>query len=363
MADNINQTLEDLTTALNAATLGLAECCQLKGGVVNPAESDGEVQTGPDEQFPDQESYFNAKCSASNGIYDTVRGLIDWLHDNNAEMIIGSFGGITAAISLGLLFAGPVGWAAIAAEATLVGISSYAFSTLFDFDDMQDAFDDVKDELVLSLYNASDSVVARNNFLAVLDTATPALTTAEKRLVQYSLSAAVLNQLFSPRSDVAAYTSPSPTDCGTTLQVWSFPSSGQGWTFRDDSDSPYSASGAWNSGEEAWRITIVGPGTGTGPRAEGRIFITGLSIAVGIGNSVQFDHSESSDGVVTGRNIKVIFSDMSEQYYAAPSTAGAGTAVLSITASKTISEIEIGIGRNWTKAFNEYRDIDEVRVQ
>lgn len=363
MADNINQTLEDLTVALNAATTGLAECCQLKGGMVNPTQSDGEVQTGPGEQFPDQESYFNAKCSVANGIYDTIKGLADWLENNNAEMVIGSFGGITAAISLGLLFAGPVGWAAIAVESTLVGISAWAFSQLFDFEDMQQFLIDVKDELVISLYNASDTVVARDSFLAVLDTATPTPTTAEKKLIQYALSSAVLNQLFSPRADVAAYTSPDPTDCGSALQTWSFPSSGQGWTFRDDSTGSYSASGVWNSGAEAWRITLVGLGTGTGPRAEGKIFITGLSIAVELGNSVQFDHGASSDSVITGRNIKVIFSDMSEQYYDAPSTATAGTAILSIEASKTIAEIEIGLTRNWQQAFNMYRDIEEVRVQ
>ena len=363
MADNINQSIADLTTALNAATLGLAECCQLKGGMVNPSESDGEIQTGPDEQFPDQESYFNAKCSVSNGIYDTIRGLIDWLHDNNVEMLIGSFGGITAAISLGLLFAGPVGWAAIAVEATLVGISSWAFSSLFDFDDMQDAFDDVKDELVLSLYNASDSVVARNNFLAVLDTATPSLTTAEKRLVRYTLSAGVLNQLFSPRADVAVYESPSPTDCGVTLALWTFAASGESWTFRDDSTGGYSASGVWNSGEEAWRVNLVGPGEPLGTGAVGVIAKTGLSIAVGIGNSVQIDHSATSDGIVMSRHIRVIFSDVTEQYYLAPSTATAGTVVLSIEASKTIAEIEVGFGRSSQSAFNGTRDINEVRVQ
>lgn len=363
MADNINQSITDLTTALDAATLSLAKCCQLKGGVVNPAESDGDIQTGPDEQFPDQESYFNAKCSVSNGIYDTVRGLVDWLEDNNAEMLLGSFGGITSAISLALLFAGPVGWAGIAVEATLVGLSSWAFSQLFDFEDMQQAFDDVKDELVMSLYNASDTNVARANFLAILATATPTPTTAEKKLVQYALSSAVLNQLFSPRADVAVYESPSPTDCGVTLGLWSFPSDGQGWTFRDDSTGGYSASGAWNSGAEAWRINVIGVGEPLGTGAIGIIAKTGLSIAVGIGNSVQFDHGATSDGIQMSRSIRAIFSDLTEQFYQAPSTSTAGTVVMSIEASKTIAEIEIGLGRSSQLAFNATRDINEVRVQ
>ncbi|MCK5014678.1 MAG: hypothetical protein KAS66_12760 [Candidatus Omnitrophica bacterium] len=363
MADNINQSISDLTTALNAATLGLAECCQLKGGVVNPSESDGDIQTGPDEQFPDQESYFNAKCSASNGIYDTVRGLIDWLHDNNAEMIIGSFGGITAAISLGLLFAGPVGWAAIAAETTLVGLSSWAFSTLFDFDDMQDAFDDVKDELVMSLYNASDSVVARTSFLAVLDTATPALTTAEKRLVQYTLSSAVLNQLFSPRADVAVYTSPSPTDCGVTLALWTFPTDEEGFTFRDDSEGASSASGDYESDEEALEITMVNAGGGSRPLSKGTWVKTGLSIAIPAGSAARFDFSAPSDSITQAIYLKVIYSDLTDDEKSMSGGTKAGTIVLTLPTAKTISDIECSIGRTTSLSNTHTSNIEEVRVQ
>lgn len=110
-------------------------------------------------------------------------------------------------------------------------------------------------------------------------------------------------------------------------------------------------------------MTLTGPGTGTGPEAAGTIFLTGLSIAVGVGNSVEFDHSATSDGIIAARRIKAIFSDMTEQSFAATPTSTAGTAIMSISASKTISEIEISQARNYSFPFNMTRDVLEVRVQ
>ena len=324
--------------------------------------SDGSISVGPGEKFETQEAYYNAKCNVSNGIFDTVLGAVDWLGVNNVDLLAGLFGGVTTGLVAGMVAAGPVGWATILAASTVAGLAAILIRYSLTFDDILDALGEQHSECVTALYNAGNAVQARENFLVELDGAATPTTPIEQELIGLMLSNNVLNQLFDIGDTVVSYDSPAPVVCGSVLQRWPFAASGESWAFRDDSTGSYSAAGVWNSDAEAWRITLVGPGTGTGPRAEGRIFITGLSIVVGIGNSVQFDHSASGDSVVTGRNIKVVFSDASEQYFDAPSTSGPGTAVMSIEKSETIAEIEIGLGRNWQYAFNTYRDINEVRV-
>jgi len=354
----ICENIRQLSEAAEAAEARAAA----EGTVSDIPPSDGSISVGPGERFPTQEDYYNAKCNAANGIFDTILGAIDWLHDNVSEVLVGVFGAVTSALLFGLVLSGPVGWAMIVADVTIGALSAMLIGYVLNFDDIQDALGEQHTEIVTALYNAGTALQASQNFITELGNAATSTTATEKELVSLMLTNSLLNQLFDIGNSLVSYESPDPVVCGSVLQRWPFTASGEGWTFRDDSTGSYSAAGVWNSGTEAWRITLVGPGTGTGPEAAGRIFITGLSIAVGIGNSVQFDHGASSDGVVTGRNIKVVFSDASEQYYAAPATSTAGTAVLSIEASKTIAEIEIGLARNWQYAFNATRDINEVRV-
>jgi len=324
--------------------------------------SDGSISVGPEERFPTQEAYYDAKCNASNGIYDTVLAAIDWLDSNNIDLLAGEWGGLTAGLITALASAGPIGWGTILVASAVAGMTSLLIRYALDFEDISDALGEQHDEIVKAMYNAGNTLQAEDGFLTELGNAATATTAVEKQFVGFMLSNTVLNELFDIGETVVSYASPSPVVCGTFLQRWQFVASGEGWAFRDDSDSPYSASGAWNSGTEAWRVNLVGPGTPVGPAAIGRIYITGLAVAVTVGNSVQFDHGAASDGVNTGRDIRVIFSDASEQYFVGPPSSGAGTLVLSIDATKTISEIEIGALRNWGFAFNIYRDITEVRI-
>jgi len=362
MAANINKTLEDLIAALEQMVENSGECCEAGGSKVEPPPSDGEISVGPGEKFPTQEDYYNAKCNAANGIYDTILGSVDWFDNNVTALLAGAFGAVTSGLLFGLVISGPVGWGIILAEATIGALSAMIVGYTLNFDDISDALGEQHTEIVTALYNAGNALQASENFIIELDNAATPTTAIEQELVSLMLTNSVLNELFDIGDTVVSYESPDPVVCGSVLQRWTFAASGESWTFRDDSTGTYSATGVWNAGAQAWRIGLVGLGTGTGPRAEGRIFITGLAIAVDIGNSVQFDHSASEDSVVTGRNIKVIYSDASEQYFDAPSTSGPGTAVMSIEKSETIEEIEIGLGRNWQFAFNTYRDINEVRV-
>lgn len=332
------------------------------GTVADVPPSDGSISVGPGERFETQEAYYNAKCNTANGIYDTVLGSIDWLDSNVTGLLAGAFGAVTSGLLFGLVLSGPVGWGVILADVTIGAISAILLGYVLNFDDISDALGEQHTELVTALYNSGNAIQAKENFLIELDNAVTPTTAIEQELVGLLLTNSVLNQLFDIGNTVVGYESPSPVACGSFLQKWPFTASGEGWTFRDDSSGSYSASGVWNSGTQAWRITVIGIGEPVGPRGEGRIYITGLAIAVDVGNSVQFDYGSTSDGVTMGTNIRAIFSDATEQYYASPSSSGAGTIVMSIESSKTIAEIEVGVGRSWGVPFNAYRDINEVRV-
>lgn len=361
--------VEDLLECICQAVSILAElgrAASERGGAEGTTSdvppSDGAVAVGPEEKFPTQEAYYDAKCNAANGIYDTVLGTIDWLDSNNIDLLAGEWGGLTAGLTVALTSVGPIGWGTILVASAVAGMTSLLIRYSLDFEDISDALGEQHDELVKALYNGGNAIQAKDGFLTELDNAATSTTAIERLFVSFMLSNTVLNELFDIGDTVVSYDSPDPVVCGSFLQRWQFTASGEGWAFRDDSTGTYSATGVWNSGSEAWRIGLVGLGTPTGPSAVGRIYITGLAVAVTIGNSVQFDHGAASDGVITTRNIKVIFSDVTEQYYSGPSTSGAGTLILSIAATKTIAEIEIGFGRNWSSAFDMYRDINEVRI-
>ncbi len=355
--------VEALLECVCAGINALVELGVLGGQDIEVAPSDGQVDVGPDEQFPDQESYFDAKCNASNAIYDTVLATVQWLEVNNIDLLGGLLGGMTTALAMALLISGPVGWAVTLAGVTVTGITTFLISEAIDFSDLEDALVDVHEELVLSLFNASNTLVAEDNFIAAIAASSEPTTGIERDLVRLLLSSDLLNLLFDPRQDVGVYESPSPIDCGAgLLQVWSFVASGEGWTFRDDSDGTYSASGLWLSGgEEAWEVSIVGLGTPPGPKAKGTIYIDGLAIAVPAGSSVQLDFGAGSGGLKHDKHIRVVFSDVTELEVSVLGQP-AGTLVLTIPTAKTIAEIECFTQRNEGIPFNTSIDFNEVRV-
>ncbi len=355
--------VEELLECICKTNTILVEQGAEAGSAVDAISSDGEVATGEGEQFPDQESYFDAKCNIANAVFDTILGLIDWLDDNDVDLLAGLFGGVTSGLLVGVALAGPVGWAWLLGGALVTSVAGYIVRLTVNFSDLSAALSDTHDACVLGLYNASDAITAEQNFIAAVEAGSPAITAVESGLLGLLIPADLVNNLFSPRSDMVSYSSPDPVDCGSAvLQTWSFEASGEGWAFRDDSTGTYSASGVWVGAREAWEVTIVGLGTGPGPSAEGTVYITGLSLAIPAGGSVQMDHSATGDGVIASRQIKVIFSDMSEQVERPASTKTAGTVVMTVPVAKTISEIEVTFGRNWSFAFDTNRDAEEVRV-
>lgn len=358
-----SMSVEQLLECICETNTALVEQGTVGGSVVGVISSDGEVATGPDEQFPDQTSYFDAKCNVANAIFDTVLGLVDWLDDNDVDLLAGLFGGVTSGLLVAIALAGPVGWSWAIVGALITSLAGYIVRLSINFSDLSAALNDTQDECVLGLFNSSNAATARTTFVEAVEAGSPAITSVESAFLGMLMVSDLLNNLFSPREDIVHYASPSPVDCGSALlQVWTFAASGQGWSFRDDSTGTYSASGVWSSPKEAWEITIVGLGTGTGPRATGTVLITGLSIAVAAGASVQMDHGPTGDGVIGSRKIKVFYSDATDQTQQPGSTSTAGTVVLTVPVAKTISAIEISFGRNWSYAFNTTRDCEEVRV-
>ncbi len=347
MAANINLTIEELNAALASLTEDLGQCCTSKGQSIDSPPSDGDISTGDDQQFPTQEDYFNAKCSAANGIYDTLKGKIDWLKTNNVDLLAGAFGGITTGIGLGLLLSGPVGWAIELSAVTITGIAAFLISNSISFEDLQDAFADVHDELVLSLYNASDTVTAETNFIAALDASSVSTTSVDQALVGILLTGDLLNQLFNPRPDIAIYSSPSAVDCGgAVLASWTFPVDEESWTFRDDSTANASATGSYNAAEKALQTDHVVTAGGSGRITRGVNVSPVLTQAVNIGDSIQWDYSAPSDSIIVFRNLTIIFSDLTEETVNKGAHNTAGTLLLTVASNKTITSIECETGRS-----------------
>ena len=364
MATNINLTLEELIAAISALAGQSEACCEVGGQVIDDPPSDGEVIYGPGQDYPDAESYFNAKCSSANAIYDTVRGMIDWLRDNNVDLKLGVLGSITTALVLGLALAGPVGWALQLSGVVITALAGFIIKSIFDFIDMLDGLDDVHEELVLTLYNATDAETAKANFLTVFDGATPGPSSLEVTLVGLLLPGSVLNQLFVPRPDVGSYESPDPVDCGAAiLQVWSFTSGFDSWTFADLSDSGSSASRSYDATSRAIEIELVLEASPWKSAAGGNTSPT-VSIAVTPGASVQLDYGPTSDA--SGRKIALSaeYSDATDES-AIINTASGGTLLLTLTQSKTIAKIIIVVSRSTegtTEGSTHDSDLLEVRI-
>lgn len=364
MATNINQALTDLIAAIEGLSGQSEACCEVGGQQIDDPPSDGTVVYGEGEDYPDAESYFNAKCSAANGIYDTVRGIIDWLRDNNVDLKAGVLGSITTALVLGLALSGPVGWALQLSGVVLTVLAGFIIKSVLDFIDMLDGLDDVHQELVVGLYNAASAEIARDNFLTVFEGATPGPGLVELTLTRLLLPGSVLNQLFVPRPDVGSYESPDPIDCGASiLQVWSFAAGLQGWTHADAGSEQHPTTAAWNALYEAIKtnFTITDEAGGGGRD----YWSPAISIAVTPGATVQLDYSATSDGLAVLHYLEVTYSDASTESIIAPRTEKSGTVILTLTQSKTITEVKIEDLRQWewTEAPSTfYKYIYEVRI-
>lgn len=355
--------VEELLECICEGTSALVEQGAIAGQAVEAVASDGLVGVGPDEQFPDQESYFNSKCSVANAIFDTILGLVDWLDDNDVDLIAGLFGGVTSGLLVGVAISGPMGWAWALVSSLIAGLAGYIVRLSINFSDLSAALADTHDECVLGLFNASDANAAKANFIAAADDGTPAITSVERGLLGLFLVSDMVNNLFSPRDDIVSYSSPDPVDCGTAiLASWTFPVDAEGWTFRDDSAGASSASGVYDGPDQSLKVTKVNAGGSGRPISKGTWLKTGLAIAVPAGAGLQMDYGPTSDGIAQGAHILVVYDDASEDERTLGVGSAAGTLVLTLPAAKTVEEIECSLSRTTSSANTHYANVQEVRV-
>ncbi len=359
-----SMSIEGLMECICEAVSILAEQGESAGQTVEASDSDGSTSIGPGEQFPDQAAYFDAKCAASNGIFDTIKGVIEWLDDNYGNLILNVFGGITSGVILALVASGPVGWTVAVVAIIVSAIAGYLVATSIDFVDLIAALADTHDTCVEALYNSDSGGSARDNFVAAAGSGTPSISVAEEGLLNLLLTAEMVNQLFNPRSDLVTYVSPDPVVCvGGLLLHWPFNSDMDGFVFTDVSTGTNSATGVWdaNSGDGAVMFTLTN--TGDNNKASGEIEKTGLSQAVGLGNSAQFDYSATSDGENMTKLLEVVFSDMTTDSVSVGSSKSAGTIILPFTESKTLTEVKLTISRTWGQSGVSKIYVPDGRVQ
>lgn len=357
--------VSDLISAVNGLTEAIGGCCEKIAGRgtqdIDDPPHDGDVPVGIDERWETHDAFFTAKCRVANAIYDTVLGAVTDIGASDIEMILsGVAGGPVAVLAGKIATAGVLGWAISKVSLAMVSLAFVLIDLIVNFNDIGDALAAQHAPLVKALFNGSDARAAKSSFMAVL--AEEELPSADTLLVSTLLTNDLLNQLFNPRSDAARYVSPVAITCDTTLQIWTFPVDGQSWAFRDDSTGSNTAAGEYSSVKEAWEMTIHTTSGSTG-RAKGTIWLEGLSIAVGVENSVQFDFSETSDGVNSSKHLKIIYDDLEEYETMIAGGPAAGTITLNITEPGTIETIECTLSREWMHGSTFIRDVEEVRVQ
>lgn len=357
--------LDDMIIAIQCiceANSSLVEKAETTTQQVDPEASDGVVEFGDGQQFPDSEAFLISKCNVANAIYDTTLETVQWLRFNNVDLKAGFFGGVTSGLIMALLLSGPIGWALALVEGIVVGLAGFLLGTSLNFVNMEAALVDVKTEAILGLFNASDTNAARSNFTNALDNSAVSLTSLELQFFGLLLASNLLNQLFEPREDMSTYEAASPVICPTGyLVVWDFDSDYEGWTFVDNSEPGATAVRSYNSAEES----IANQLTSVNDRARGENTSPAIAQAVDIGNSVQFDYSRSTDGLTWGKTIKVIYDDLSEFFVTRTDDAGPSTLVLDITTAGTIEYVEIELTRGNGSRPNYDIDVQilEVRVQ
>jgi len=358
---------EDILNALMCICEGTATLAAKSDDTSQQIEgsfSDGVVSTGEGEQFPDQEAYFDAKCSVANGIFDTIRALAQWLDDNSVDLLAGLFGGVTSGLIVAVVASGPVGWTITLVGSTIVAVAGYLIRYSLEFADVVAVLDDTQEECVLSLYNAGDAITAEENFMSAVAAGSPVITTIEKGLLRIFLSSEMVNQLFSPREDVAVYESPSPVDCGAAiLQVWDFDADFESWTFEDRSDPGSLATRSYDATAEGIENELTTQSAPNVTAAGGNISPT-VALSIVPGSSIQVDYGPTSDPNNTRITVTAIYTDASEETNNVVFT-DAGTIVLSLTQTKTLETVDVEFARSTSgSSIGTTSDVDllEVRV-
>lgn len=174
---------------INVALQNSGGGCGCDGGSLeaDPLDS-GDV---PDPGAP----YLAAKCRAANVILDKVVFHVRQLDGFNVDDGFGALIGLATTLVISALLAGPVGWAVALTLGAASGIVAiWATLSGTDLGDLDTALATFQDDLICSLYNATDAASAKAAFLTVLDD--NSVSSALQSLVGFMLSINTLNELF-----------------------------------------------------------------------------------------------------------------------------------------------------------------------
>lgn len=215
ICDELVAALQGIETAINGLNVGGSACSCEGGSQLEESPSDGQVDIGPGERFPDQATYDTAKCRASNGIYDTIKNAIDDLKIYDVDTL-GS-GGISLAVGLvtTLIASGPIGWGVALVLGAVSGLVTLLLSgPAFDLNDISQIWDDNQQDLVCEFYTGADTASSRAAVLLLLDSL--GANTFEQSFVGLLMTETLINQLFNEMTDdTENYISPNPIDCST----------------------------------------------------------------------------------------------------------------------------------------------------
>ncbi len=336
-----------------------------EGQTIEDPPSDGTITVGPGEQFPDQQAYFDAKCSVANAIFDTVLAMVDWLAENEDGLIVGQFGGVTSGLLVGIGIVGIASWVWGKVKTFVSSLAGQIVATATGFAELSAAMNDTHQETVLAMFNASNAHSAETNAIAAIQAGTPTIGTPETLMLKILLSSDMLNNLFDPREDIATYVSPSPIDCGAAiLQLWTFPTDVQGWTFSDDSDPGSSASREYDAVLESIGLELVVASLPFETSSANNISPT-VAIPVTPGASVQVDFAGTSDAPKQQRvAVTAIYTDATSEENDIVGS-DPGTLLLDITQSKTIETVEVLFQRSTSETAQgstHTTDLLEVRI-
>lgn len=241
MADDINTTLEaivtssdGLSTSIDDGTLALQSlqlalttliesCCKAQAGTQEGADSPpetGQVETGePGAQFGNTAEYLDAKCKSANGIFDTIRNVYQTFDEENVDAIVEGGGSVIGILFALLALIGPGGWAIIGVAGAIAGMATALLGGSLDFEDLVTALDDVKDEIIQAMYDASSPEAARQGFLTEYALASPTPTSTELAFTKTILTNMLLNNLFDVGNQFLQYTPPAPYVCASNIWV------------------------------------------------------------------------------------------------------------------------------------------------
>lgn len=190
MANNINLTLEDITTAVasltteigDAATTlrqGMAELseamrafrsCECPMGEVPEPEPTTEGDPPPTGFTEYDGGITDRKCKLSNMVFDDLLSVTNQLKELGIENALAlGVGAATSIVSviIGLLASGPLGWG-LAVLGAVIGVVMFFITSSIDLDALIGIMETQQADLVNAIYNAPDNATALADMKAAL---------------------------------------------------------------------------------------------------------------------------------------------------------------------------------------------------